>query len=71
MNPLSNRALKNLIRETGARAGRGAARELARSLEEIAWEIAERSRDLAEHAGRRTIKEKDIRFAAREMRSSN
>jgi histone H3/H4 len=70
MNPLSTRALKNLIRETGARASRGAARELARSLEEIAWDIAERSRDLAEHAGRRTVKEKDIRFAVREIREN-
>jgi histone H3/H4 len=69
MNPLSTRALKNLIRETGAKASRGAARELARSLEDIAWDIAERSRDLAEHAGRRTIKEKDIRLAARDLKT--
>jgi len=70
MNPLSIRALKSLIRENGARAGRGAARELARSLEEIAFGIAERSRDLADHAGRRKIKEKDIRFAVREIREN-
>ena len=42
MNELSVRALKRVIRETGVRPSRGAARELARSLEEIAWEIAER-----------------------------
>jgi histone H3/H4 len=68
MNELSVRALKRVIRETGARQSRGAARELARSLEEIAEEIAERSKLLAEHAGRRTIKDKDIRLAVKDWK---
>jgi histone H3/H4 len=70
MNELSVRALKRVIRETGARPSRGAARELARSLEDIAWEIAERSQALAEHAGRRTVKDKDIRLAVKDWRKN-
>ncbi len=69
MNELSVRALKRVIRETGARPSRGAARELARSLEDIAWEIAERSKILAEHAGRRTVKDKDIRLAVKDWKA--
>ncbi len=68
MNELSIRALKRVIRETGARPSRGAARELARSLEEIAWEIADRSKLLAEHAGRRTVKDKDVRLAVKDWK---
>jgi histone H3/H4 len=68
MGALSTRALRRIIRETGARAGWRAARELELSLEEIAWDLAERSRLLAEHAGRRTVKEKDIRMALKEWK---
>jgi histone H3/H4 len=38
-------------------------------VEEIAREIAERSKWLAEHAGRQTVKEKDVRLAVKEWRS--
>lgn len=69
MGGLSIRALKGIIREAGARPSRGATRELARSIEEFAIEIAERSKDLAEHAGRRTVKEKDIQLAVREWKT--
>jgi histone H3/H4 len=69
MGELSKLALKRIIRDTGARASRGAARELARSVEEIARELAERSKWLAEHAGRQTVKEKDVRLAVKEWRS--
>jgi histone H3/H4 len=68
MGVLSTRALRRMIRDTGARAGRRAARELELSLEEIAWDLAERSRLLAEHAGRRTVKDKDIRMALQEWK---
>jgi histone H3/H4 len=68
MGELSKLALKRIIRDTGARASRGATRELARSVEEIAREIAERSKWLAEHAGRQTVKEKDVRLAVKEWR---
>jgi histone H3/H4 len=71
MGELSKLALKRIIRDTGARASRGAARELARAVEEIAREIAGRSKWLAEHAGRQTVKEKDVRLALKEWRSRN
>lgn len=67
MGELSKLALKRIIRDTGA--SRGAARELAKSVEEIAREIAERSKWLAEHAGRRTVKDRDVRLAVKEWRS--
>ena len=70
MNELTVRALKKIIRETGARPSRGAARELARSLQDIAWEIAERSQVLAEHAGRRIVKDKDIRLAVKDWKGN-
>jgi histone H3/H4 len=69
MGELSRLALKRIIRDTGARASRGASHELANSVEEIAREIAERSKWLAEHAGRRTVKERDVRLAVKEWRS--
>ncbi len=69
MGEISKLAIKRIIRDTGARASRSAARELARAVEEIAREIAERSKWLAEHAGRQTVKEKDIRLAVKEWRA--
>ena len=69
MKKLSILAFKRIIRQTGARASDGAAKELARSIEEIAREIAELSKTLAEHAGRQTVKEKDIQVAVKEWRS--
>ncbi len=69
MGEISKPAIKRIIRDTGARASRGAARELAHAVEEIAREIAERSKWLAEHAGRQTVKEKDVRLAVKEWRS--
>jgi histone H3/H4 len=69
MSELSISAFRRIIKDTGARGSRGAARELARTVEEIAREIAERSKMLAEHTGRRTIKDKDIRLAVREWKS--
>jgi histone H3/H4 len=68
MGALSTRALRRMIRDTGARAGRRAARELELSLEEIAWDLAERGRLLVEHAGRLTVKDKDIRMALKEWK---
>ncbi len=69
MKELPVLAFKRIIRQTGARASEGAAKELARSVEELAREIAELSRTLADHAGRQTVKEKDIRLAVKEWRS--
>lgn len=69
MKELSILAFKRIIRETGARASDGAARELARSIEEIARELAERGKTLAFHSERKTVKEKDIKQAVRELLS--
>ena len=69
MGEISKLAIKRIIRDTGARASRGACRELARSVEEIAREIADRSKWLAEHAGIQTVKDKDVRLAVKEWRS--
>lgn len=69
MGELSILAFKRILRDTGARASEGAARELARAVEEIAMEIAERSKTLAEHAKRQTVKEEDVRLAVKEWRS--
>jgi histone H3/H4 len=69
MGEMSLLACKRIIRSTGARASDGAVKELARSLEELAREIAERGKMLAEHAGRRTVKGKDIRLAIKEWKS--
>ncbi len=71
MGEISKLAIKRIIRDTGARASRGACRELARALEDIAREIADRSKWLAEHAGRQTVKDKDVRLAVKEWRSRN
>ena len=69
MGKLSILACKDIIRDTGARASKGAAKELARVVEEIAMEIAERSKTLAGHAKRQTVKEEDVRLAVKEWRS--
>ncbi|MFB0562954.1 MAG: histone [Candidatus Lokiarchaeia archaeon] len=69
MKELSILAFKRIIRQTGARASEGAARELARSIEEIARELAERGKTLAFHSERKTVKEKDIKQAVRELLS--
>jgi histone H3/H4 len=66
MSELSILAFKRILKSTGARASEGAAKEMARIIEELAKNLADRSRAFAEHAGRKTIKEKDIRLAAEE-----
>lgn len=46
----------------------GVHHELGLSLGEIVWNLAEKSRLLAEHAGRRTVKDRDIRMALKEWK---
>ncbi|NVM54924.1 MAG: NFYB/HAP3 family transcription factor subunit [Candidatus Helarchaeota archaeon] len=69
MKELSILAFKRIIRQAGARASDEAARELARLVEEMAREIAELSKTLAEHAGRQTVKEKDVQVAVKEWKA--
>jgi histone H3/H4 len=59
-------ALERIIRKAGAkRVSDEAAAALAEVLEERAITIAAEATRLAEHAGRRTVKDVDIRLAAR------
>ncbi|MGQ4833293.1 MAG: histone family protein [Candidatus Asgardarchaeia archaeon] len=60
-----------LIRKANAeRVSEDAAEALAEILEELALEIAQRARELAEFAGRKTVTEKDIRLAYKQWRKS-
>lgn len=59
-------ALERIIRKAGAkRVSEEAAAALAEVLEERAIIIAAEATRLTEHAGRRTVKDVDIRLAAR------
>ena len=56
-----------IIRKAGAERVSGEAAELlADVLEEEGKEIATRANELAEHAGRKTVKREDIRMAVKE-----
>jgi histone H3/H4 len=59
-------AADRIIRKaTGLRVGNDAAMELAAVLEEIGSEISIEAGKLAKHAGRKTVKAKDIKLATR------
>lgn len=66
MTELPVAAVDRIIRKAGARrVSESAARELAEVLEEHALEIASEASELAEHAGRKTVRDTDIRLAAK------
>ncbi len=57
-------SVEKLIRKAGAyRVSKGAAKELASYLEDVAIEIAREAIILSEHAGRKTVKVEDIKLA--------
>lgn len=57
-------ACDRIIRSNGKlRVSEAAAQELKRILEEEAERIAKKAHDLAEHAGRVTVKKEDIKLA--------
>ena len=59
-------AVDRIIRKSGARrVSESAAAALAEVLEERAMAIANEAARLAEHAGRRTVRDVDIRLAAK------
>ncbi|KXA98816.1 histone [candidate division MSBL1 archaeon SCGC-AAA259M10] len=59
-------AVDRIIRRVGGqRVSESAARELAEVLEEKGMEIASEATTLAEHAGRKTVRDEDIRLAMR------
>lgn len=62
-------ALMRIIKKAGAsRISVGAAKELGIVLEEHGNSIAIKAQKLAEHAGRKTIRDEDIRLASQENR---
>ncbi len=66
MTELPIAAVDRIIRKAGARrVSESAARELAEVLEEYALDIAGEASELASHAGRKTVRDTDIRLAAK------
>lgn len=66
MSELPIAAVDRIIRKAGARrVSESAAKELAEVLEERALEIASEASEYAEHAGRKTVRDSDIRLAAK------
>lgn len=64
---LSHNAMDKIMREAGAfRVSDEAKVALAEALEQKAMEISTEAKRLAEHAGRKTVTEKDIRLAVKE-----
>ncbi len=60
--------MHRLCKKAGAeRVSEAAAKELAKTLEEIGIKIAKEALDFAMHAGRKTIKAEDIEIAARKV----
>ncbi len=66
MSELPVAAVDRIIRKAGAeRVSESAARELAEVLEDYALEIASEANDLSKHAGRKTVRDTDIRLATK------
>lgn len=64
---ISRNAMDKIMRESGAVRVSDAAKEaLAKVLEKKALEISSEAKKLAEHAGRKTVTDKDIYLAAKE-----
>ncbi|MBT4539138.1 histone [Candidatus Woesearchaeota archaeon] len=62
---LSHNAMDKIMREAGAlRVSDDAKAALADVLEQQALQISAEAKKFAEHAGRKTVTEKDIRLAA-------
>ncbi len=61
-------AMENILKKSGAdRVSEGAKKALKEDLEDIAEAMAEKAIKLADHAGRKTIKSNDIKFASKEF----
>ncbi len=62
--PLPTASVEKIIRKAGAhRVSKGAAKELASYLDDVATEIAREAIILTEHAGRKTVKAEDIKLS--------
>jgi histone H3/H4 len=68
-NPeLSIAPMHRICKKAGAeRVSESAAKELAKSLEDVGIKIAEEAIDYAMHAGRKTVQGVDIEIAARKV----
>ncbi len=65
MSKIALAQMDRIIRDTtGLRVSETGKEALAEILEEIAEEIAAKAKELASHAGRRTIRRDDIELAA-------
>ncbi|HLD00143.1 MAG TPA: histone [Candidatus Nanoarchaeia archaeon] len=63
---LSSNAMDKILREAGAlRVSDEAKEALAEVLEQEALKISAQAKTLAEHAGRKTVTDKDIRLAVK------
>lgn len=61
-------AMYRIMKKSGAeRVSDNAADELRKVLEEVAERIAKQAVELSVHAGRKTIKPEDVRFAAKNV----
>lgn len=59
----------NILKENNLveRVSESAAREMAKELEEIGVKIGREALDFAMHAGRKTVKGRDVRIAAKKV----
>lgn len=65
---LSLTAMDKILRKVGAlRVSDSAKKELAEVLEGTAQELGKTAKKFAEHAGRKTITEKDIKLASKSI----
>ena len=65
---LSIAAMHRICKKAGAeRVSESAAREMARVLEEVGIKIGKEALDFAMHAGRKTVKGRDIKMAAKKV----
>ncbi|KYH40538.1 MAG: histone [Candidatus Bathyarchaeota archaeon B26-2] len=69
---ISVAAMHKICKKAGAeRVSKSAAAELAEIIEEVGIKIAKEALDYTMHAGRKTIKAKDIRIAAEKLIGSS
>ena len=59
-------AMNRILKKAGAeRVTQESANELRRIIEDIAYEIAKNSIEMAKHAGRRTIRAEDVKLGSK------
>lgn len=72
MSEIAIAPMHRLAKKSGAdRVSVGAAKELARVLEDLAAEICKEALNYMMHSGRKTLQEEDIKMAARKLSGRN